>query len=305
MSTGANVGVYYIKEVVPGTTPTTPAFKPLGFSSIALKRSQPPITSERIRDDRMASPSVNGVVEVSGDLSTELCFEEQDDLLAGALGGAWTANKLKVGKVNPTFTILERMDGVTGKKWRIYKGVVVNTLELSQEAGAIVKATYGFVGMDAGFLDAAPAGATFGTPTANLPMTAMVGAITLDGVALSTCTALSLSIDNGAESRPVVGSYYSLPITQRVCNVTGNATLYYEDSALAEKAQTEERIALMYEYADGVGNKYVVEATKVKPSDAWPEISGPEDIMMEVSLTFDPDNATGSNITITRVPKAP
>ena len=210
-----------------------------------------------------------------------------------------------MGKVNPTFTILERMDGVTGKKWRIYKGVVVNTLELSQEAGAIVKATYGFVGMDAGFLDTAPAGATFGTPTANLPMTAMVGAITLDGVTLSTCTALSLSIDNGAESRPVVGSYYSLPITQRVCNVTGNATLYYEDSALAEKAQTEERIALMYEYADGVGNMYVVEATKVKPSDAWPEISGPDDIMYEVALNFDPDNATGSNITITRVPKAP
>lgn len=302
MATGSNVGVYYVAEATPGVTPATPAFKALGFSSISLKRNQAPLSSERIRDDRMASPSVNGVVEVSGDLSTELCFAEQDDLLAGGLGGAWLTNKLKVGKVNPTFTILERMDGVTGKKWRIYKGCVVNTMELAQEAGAIVKATYGFVGMDGGFLADAPAGATLGLPTANLPMTAMVGAITLDGDALSVCTALTLSVDNGAESRPVVGSYYSRPIIQRTCNVTGSATLYYEDSALAEKAQTEDRIALVFEYADGVGNKYVVEATKVKPSNAWPAIEGQDDITMDVELTFDPDNTTGTNVTITRVP---
>ena len=174
---------------------------------------------------------------------------------------------------------------------------------MTQEAGAIVKATYGFVGMDGGFLATAPTGSTFGTPSANLPMTAMIGAITLDGATLANCTALSLEIDNGAESRPVVGSYKSLPITHRTSNVTGNATLYYEDSALAEKAQTEARIALSFECKDGEGNKYVFAATKVKPSDAWPEISGPEDIMMEVALSFDPDSATGTNVSITRVPK--
>ncbi|MGL5392182.1 MAG: phage tail tube protein, partial [Shewanella sp.] len=89
----------------------------------------------------------------------------------------------------------------------------------------------------------------------------------------------------------------------RTSNVTGTATLYYEDSALAEKAQTEERIAISFECKDGAGNKYVFAATKVKPSDAWPEISGPEDIMVEVALTFDPDLTTGTNVSITRVPK--
>lgn len=305
MATGAQVSLYYIKETVPGTTPATPAWKALGFSSIALKRNQPAVQSERIRKDRMASPGVNGVIEVSGDLSTELVYGEQDDLLGGVFGADWATNVLKIGNqtVTPSFSILEQMEGVAGKKFRIYTGCVVNTFSLSQEAGAIVKATYGFVGMDGGFLAAAPTGSTFGAPSSNLPMTAMIGAITLDGATLANCTALGLEIDNGAESRPVVGSYKSLPITHRTSNVTGTATLYYEDSALAEKAQTEERIAISFECKDGVGNKYVFAATKVKPSDAWPEISGPEDIMMEVALSFDPDNATGTNVSITRVPK--
>lgn len=306
MATGAQTALYYVKETVPGTTPATPAWKSLGFSSVAITRSQEPVQSERIRKDRMAAPGANGVISVSGDLSTELIYGEQDDLIAGAMGADWATNALKVGNatITPSFSLLEVMEGVTGKKYRIYTGCVVNTMSLSQEAGAIVTATYGFVGMDGGFLATPPTGSTFGASSTNTPMTAMLGAITLDAVALSTCTALSLEIDNGAEARPVVGSYKSLPITHRTSNVTGTATLYYEDSALAEKAQTEDRIALSFECKDGAGNKYTFAATKVKPSNAWPEISGPEDILMEVSLTFDPDTTTGTNITITRVPKA-
>ena len=51
MATGSQVALYYIKETVPGTTPATPAWKALGFSSIALKRNQPAVQSERIRKD--------------------------------------------------------------------------------------------------------------------------------------------------------------------------------------------------------------------------------------------------------------
>ena len=303
MATGSNATVFFVKETVPGVTPATPAFKPIGYKSISMKRNQPPLESERMRGDRMSSPSVNGVVEVSGEIVTELVYGEQDDLIASALGADWVTNKTKVGKLNPTFTILEQMDGVSGKKWRAYTGCVVNSMSLTMEAGAIVGVTYGFVGTNANFLAAAPTGATFGASTSLLSMTASTGKITLDGAVLSTCTALSFEVDNAAESRPVVGSDVSLPIIQRVCKVTGTATLHYDDSALAEKAQTEARIAMSFECVDSIGNKLVFTATKVKPSDAWPTIDGPEDIVMEVTLKFDPDSATGTNVEITRTPK--
>ena len=97
MATGAQTALYYVKETVPGTTPATPAWKALGFSSIALKRNQPSVQSERIRKDRMASPGVNGVIEVSGDLSTELVYGEQDDLLGGGCGADWGTTVVKMG----------------------------------------------------------------------------------------------------------------------------------------------------------------------------------------------------------------
>lgn len=308
MATGANVTVYFVKETTPGVTPTTPAWKPVGYKADSLKREQPVFQSERMRGDRMNAPSVNGVPKVSGEIATELVYGEQDDLIAGVFGQAdWTLNKVKVGKVDQSFSILEKMDGVSGKMWRIYRGCVVNSLAWNIEASSIITANYGFVGTEAEMLDAAPEGSTFGTPSQNTPMTGLIGTVNVDGAPYNQITSISLNIDNGADIRPVVGSNKSLPITLRNSTATGNMTLYYENSAMAEKAQTEERLSMEFVFSDGAdaasGNRYKITATKVKPSDAWPTIEGADDIMMPVTVNYEPDSATGTHITIERIAK--
>lgn len=308
MATGANCTVYIIKETVAGTTPATPSWQPIGYKSDSLKRNQPLLASERMRGDRMLAPSVNGIPEVSGSISTELVFAEQDDLIAGVFGqSAWTANKVTVGKANQSFSILEKMDGVAGKKFRLYRGCVVNSMAWNIEAGAITGVEYGFVGIEAALSDTAPTGSTYLTASQNTPMTGMVGSLKVDNTAYGVATALSLSIDNGAEIRPVVGSRVSLPITLRNSTATGSMTLYYEDSTMAEKAQTEDRLSMEFVFSDGAdaltGNRYKVTATKVKPSDAWPTIDGDEDITMEAALNFEPDSTLGTHITIERIVK--
>lgn len=301
MATGANATVFFRPE---SEAAATPKWRPIGFKSTSLVRAQEPIQSERMRGDRMNHPSVNGGVTVSGSISTELVFGEQDDLIAGVLGGSWVGDEVIVGKENQTFEILEQMDGVAGKKWRLYRGCVVNTLSLDQQPNAITQAEYGFVGIAGDLLDEAPAGSTFLTPSENSSMTAPLGEIMLDGKALGIVTAATLSIDNGAESRPVVGSLESLPIIQRNCSVTSSVTIYYEDSALAEKAQTGDRISLQFTYSDDVGNKLIAIATRVKPANVWPAIDGAADITASVELTFEPDNAKKTSITFKRVKKA-
>ena len=217
MATGANTTVFFVKETTPGVTPATPAWKPIGYKSTSLKREQPLFNSERMRGDRMNAPSVNGVPKAAGEISTELVFGEQDELIAGAFGQAdWTANKVKVGEVDQSFSILEKMEGVAGKMWRIYRGCVVNTLTWNIEASQIIQATYGFVGTEAEMLDAAPQGSTFGTASQNTPMTGLIGTMKVDNVAYNLITSISLNIDNGADIRPVVGSKKSLPITLRL-----------------------------------------------------------------------------------------
>lgn len=306
MATGANTTVYFIKEVTPGVTPDTPKWTPVGYKSTSLKREQPLINSERMRGDRMNAPSVNGVPKVAGSISTELVYGEQDQLIAAAFGLAdWNSEKVKVGKVNQTFSILEKMDGVTGKKWRIYRGCVVNTLSWNIEAGAIIQAEYGFVGTDAEMLSDAPSGSTYNQSSQNTPMMGLVGSVKVDDSPYGLVTSLSINIDNGADIRPVVGSKKSLPITLRNSTATGNITLYYENSDFAEKAQTEERLKLELIFSDGDdaenGNRYKITATKVKPSDAWPTIEGAEDITMQAAVNFEPDSATGTHIEIERI----
>lgn len=308
MSTGANTTVYFIKETIAGVTPATPAWKPIGYKSTSLKREQPLFNSERMRGDRMNAPSVNGVPKVAGSISTELVFGEQDELIAGVFGQAdWTTNRVKVGKVDQSFSILEKMDGVDGKMWRIYRGCVVNSMSWNIEAAAIIQAEYGFVGTEAEMLDAAPEGSTFGQPSQNTPMTGLIGSMKVDNQPYNLITSLSLSIDNGADIRPVVGSNKSLPITLRNSTATGNMTLYYENSDMAEKAQTEERLSMEFIFSDGAdansGNRYKVTATKVKPSDAWPTIDGAEDITMQAAVNYEPDSATGTHIAIERIAK--
>lgn len=308
MATGANTTVYYIKETTPGVTPATPAWKHIGYKSNSMKREQQLFSSERMRGDRMNAPSVNGVPKAAGEISTELVYGEQDDFIAGVFGQAdWTANKVKVGEVDQTFSILEKMEGVTGKMWRIYRGCVVNSMSWNIEASAIIQATYGFVGVEAEMLDAAPQGSTFGAPSNNTPMTGLIGTMKVDNQPYNLITSISLNIDNGADIRPVVGSKKSLPITLRNSTATGNMTLYYENSAMAEKAQTEERLSMEFIFSDGAdansGNRYKVTATKVKPSDAWPTIDGAEDITMQAAVNYEPDSATGTHITIERIAK--
>lgn len=308
MATGANTTVYYIKETTPGVTPATPVWKHIGYKSNSMKREQQLFSSERMRGDRMNAPSVNGVPKAAGEISTELVYGEQDDFIAGVFGQAdWTANKVKVGEVDQTFSILEKMEGVTGKMWRIYRGCVVNSMSWNIEASAIIQATYGFVGVEAEMLDTAPQGSTFGAPSNNTPMTGLIGTMKVDNQPYNLITSISLNIDNGADIRPVVGSKKSLPITLRNSTATGEMTLYYENSAMAEKAQTEERLSMEFIFSDGAdaasGNRYKVTATKVKPSDAWPTIDGAEDIMMPVQVNYEPDSATGTHITIERIAK--
>ena len=45
---------------------------------------------------------------MAGDIAVELSFRSFDDLIQAAMQGTWTANVLKIGKVERTFAILER-----------------------------------------------------------------------------------------------------------------------------------------------------------------------------------------------------
>jgi len=95
MSDAARHAAYYIKETVYGTTPTTPAFKPIRHTGMTLGVQRGSLQSEELRADRQIADFRLGAITVAGDIATELSFASFDDLLEAVLMGTWTPKATK------------------------------------------------------------------------------------------------------------------------------------------------------------------------------------------------------------------
>lgn len=93
MANGSRHSMRYIAESTYGTTPATPAFKPIRHTSTTLGLSKESLQSEEIRDDRQIADFRHGAYQVGGDMNIELSFASFDDLLEAVLLGTWTSTK--------------------------------------------------------------------------------------------------------------------------------------------------------------------------------------------------------------------
>ncbi len=92
MANGSRHSMRYVAEATYGTTPATPAFKPIRHTSTTLGLSKESLQSEEIRDDRQIADFRHGAYQVGGDMNIELSFASFDDLLEATLLGTWVAN---------------------------------------------------------------------------------------------------------------------------------------------------------------------------------------------------------------------
>lgn len=91
-ATGLLTKNYYIAEVTPGVTPTTPAWTYFPITSGQLKPSRESLTSAVLNDTREIGGVYLGQKQVAGEFSVELTLGSHNALLEAALGGAWTTN---------------------------------------------------------------------------------------------------------------------------------------------------------------------------------------------------------------------
>lgn len=82
----------YIREVTPGTTPTSPAFKGARVTANSLSAKPKTVKSDEIRADRQVVDAILVGLDPGGDIPQEASFEAQADLVEEALRGTW-ANK--------------------------------------------------------------------------------------------------------------------------------------------------------------------------------------------------------------------
>lgn len=111
---GANTAQFYVAEVTPGVTPTSPSWSPLRNTGGVPAVTRDALVSNELDGSREVSSIRTGNKQVTGEYSIELSASSQDELLAGAMTSSWVAGSAVAGltvSVNSTAKTFTRSAG--------------------------------------------------------------------------------------------------------------------------------------------------------------------------------------------------
>lgn len=311
MANGSRHSMRYVAEASYGVTPTAPAFKPIRHTGTTLALTKEALQSEEIRNDRQIADFRHGAFQTGGDINVELSYGSFDELLEAVLCGTWAADtpvlgtdQLKAGIERRSFTIERHFgDLLTAQKpFHRFTGVEFNTLAVSVAANAMITATLGVVGQGFATDTAQIAGATYAAATTTSPLDSFTGSLKEAGSLIAVITEIQLNVENGLESRFVVGSKQSIRPSIGRSNVSGTITAYFEDSTLLDKFVNETESSIEFELPDGAGNLLTFKLPRVKYNGGQPDVEGEGPITLSMPFQALLDSVTGTNLIIERTP---
>ena len=94
---GANTAQFYVAELTPGVTPTSPSWSPLRNTGGVPAVTRDALVSNELDGSREVSSIRTGNKQVTGEYSIELSASSQDELLAGAMTSSWVAGSKVAG----------------------------------------------------------------------------------------------------------------------------------------------------------------------------------------------------------------
>lgn len=211
---------------------------------------------------------------------------------------------LKAGTTRRSFTFERYFADIAGvdKPYHRFTGVEVNSMQLQVNANAMITGTLGLMGQDANVNTAIIAGATYPPATTTSPLDSFTGTLSEAGTLIAVITEIQINLDNGLESRFVVGSKKSLQASIGRSNVSGQVTAFFENSTLLEKFINETTSSIQFTLPDAAGNKFIFTLPRIKYTGGQPDVSGEGPITLSMPFQALLDTTTGTNIMIERAP---
>ncbi|WHI46598.1 phage tail tube protein [Microbulbifer sp. VAAF005] len=301
MADGSQHSMAYVAESTYGVTPATPTFKAIRNKGTTLALTKEGSADEELRDDRQITDYRHMNRSVGGDITINLSYGSFDDFLEAAAMGTWDTDKLVVGKTRRSFTIERKFGDISDKPYHRYTGCEINTLNLTVAPGTRVSGSFGVIGKDMSPEAAALSGSTYGNATTTQVFDSFKGVIKEGAASLAVVTELTLTLDNGLESRYVVGSDSTIQPGAKRSNVTGQLSAYFENSTLLEKFLNEQDSSLEFSLVDAAGNAYVFTLPKIKYTGGQVDVSGEGAIILPLPFQAVYDETEDTNLSIERV----
>ena len=295
LANGSAVQTYYVEEVA-GVIPAAPEWKVVRFVSSGLTPNINQIDTAEMNQIRQQQASRGGTYSVAGDIAVELSFSSFDDLIQAAMQGTWTANVLKIGKVERSFAILERHTDI-GVDY-VYHGCRVGKMSIKSPLNAPVGVTFSMLGTKAEKYTV-PVGSTYLPATATDIMITTNLELTEGGVAMAYGTEWSVDLDNGMEALFALGSREAFDISNGVAKVTGSMSAYLVDAVLWDKVLNETSTSHKIKFTEGA-DSYTLELPKVRYTQGQKQTSGPGAIIPQYTVSAGYDDVLATTMMITR-----
>lgn len=298
---GSRRTVGYIAETTPGTTPASPQLAGLEYVDFNLALNTENLSDPSIRPDRQTSYARRGNSSTDGDLSLVLCPDNYDALLEAALQGTWSSNQLKIGTIQRSFAFEEGFDFGTSQSYRVFNGVVVNTLAMEVTTDALVTATFGLLGRTVSEFAGTSVDANgYTAPLAKDKFYHEDGTFNEGGSAVGYLSSISFELNNNATGNRALGTTGFRNVTSNKVAVTGTVTGLFESVDLYNKYRNDLDSSLQFTLnADAESLTFFF--PRIKYTSSTITSSGDAGVTIEAAFEALYDNTAGNTLVITRV----
>lgn len=201
--------------------------------------------------------------------------------------------RLKCGTTMKWYSIEQFFSDLT--QYRAFKGVAVNEMTMKIQPKAIAEATFTFLGQDTMAFQTTQIASSYSVVSTNSPLDGFSGGLWEGGSASSLVTGLDIKLANGRTIEGVLGSRVTPAIFEGRANVTGSATVFFQDATAYNKFINETTSSIDILMVDPNGTDFlrvVVPACKFSSGNIDPKAEGPIPIAMDFQSILDTVSGT-------------
>lgn len=303
---GSRSGLSYVAETVFGTTPSTPTFVEIPYTTHSLNLTKQRVSGTDIQADRMLRVDRHGNRSVGGDIVVDLrggsgsSVGNYDPFIESAFMNTFSTNVLKVGTTMKTFSIEDSaLDTSSTDAFRLFTGMGVSKMAVSIKPNSMVQSTFSFAGKDMS-ASLTTAATTLTAATANKPFDAYSGTIKISDAggtlaSIAIVTGIDFTIDNAFNPTYVIGSATTPQLEYGRATVEGTITAYFEDLALINRFlnETETAFEVQVDSPDTTaGMTFLFPRVKINAADVPVGGTGSRVITMPFVALYDTNEAT-------------
>ena len=212
------------------------------------------------------------------------------------------------GREKPSLTLeKEILNNQNQKVYQVYRGMVIDTLNISIESRAIITGSVTLIGLNRTLGNATvDTNGVYTQPTSNPIMngTNNVGTIKLDGqAATERFKSLSIEISNNLRGKDAIGTEGNFDIGTGTFQLTGTLSSYFFNNDFLAKIDDHTSFSLETSVTDPEGNAYHFFMPNCKTADGDPMIESiNSDVMLDMQYQAILSREYGITFAITKIP---